>query len=332
MRLFLILLSLVCSVKMLALPEAAHEQEPPPEQADKPFVVTTSWWITEWVSIVGGEHIDVSGLVDEQGDLHAYTPTPSDMRAIHAADIIFANGLGMEPWLRGYSGKTVYLGEQVLGNRNRQRLPNRDLDHQLEYKDNFVDEHGHAVHLEHDHHNHDTVDPHVWLSPVKAAGMVRIISQTLARRAPDNADAVHDNSDDYRMLLSRLDQEISAKMHTIPTDRRILLTGHDSFGYFAERYGFGTSGSIIEGADSHAATPSARTMMKIIRRIRNEAIPCIFEDAHIQTGAAENIAKEARVPLYRLHTATAVEDADEGELYIQTMRHNTETIVEGLAP
>ncbi len=246
----------------------------PPVKDGKLNVVTTVSPITNIVYNIGGERINLSGIIPEGSDSHTFEPAPSDVQRLAQADLIFLNGLNLEvPTLRlaqankKAGAEIVLLGEQTV-------TPD-----QYVYDFSFPKEAGNP-------------NPHLWMNPLHALRYAEIIRDALVRRDPANAEYYRRNYDAFRARVQALDRAITDTIASIPQANRKLLTYHDSFAYFAQRYGMTVIGAI-QPADF--AEPSAQEVAALIMQLRQEKVPAIFGSEVFPSPVLDQIAKEAGV-------------------------------------
>jgi ABC-type Zn uptake system ZnuABC Zn-binding protein ZnuA len=237
-------------------------------------IVTTVSPLTNIVYNIGGENIALSGIVPEGVNSHTFEPAPSDAIKLAQADLIFINGLNLEiPSLRlaeanlKEGGEIVILGEQTL---------NPD---EFVYDFSFPKEAGNP-------------NPHLWTNPILALKYAEIVRDKLVERDPDNAEAYRSNYDSFAVRITALDEAIKATTASIPEGNRKLLTYHDSFAYFAPRYGFSIIGAV-QPADF--SEPSAQEVASLIEQLRTEQIPAVFGSEVFPSPVLDQIGREAGV-------------------------------------
>lgn len=266
-------------------------------------VVATFSVLGDWVQMIGGDSITLTTLVGPGSDTHTFEPSPVDSVALSHAQLIFEVGLGFESWLdklyqaSNASAKRVVVtaGIQVrkLGNET---------------------------------------DPHVWHDAQNAIKMVETIRDTLRSADPQHAQNYNANAEAYLQQLQELDQWIQQEVAKLPTERRKLVTNHDTFGYFAARYGFELVGSALESASTETADPAAADLVSLIEHIKAEHVPAIFAENVSNPELLQRIAQEAGVTLApALYTDALGEPDSDGDSYIKMMRYNVATIVTALS-
>jgi ABC-type Zn uptake system ZnuABC Zn-binding protein ZnuA len=194
------------------------------------------------------------------------------------------------------------------------------------------DEHGHDEHGHDEHgHSHGEYDPHVWHDPNNAMVMVEAIRNALVGADPANAAVYALNADAYLDELRTLDSYIVDAVAQVPEARRKLVTTHDTFGYFARRYGFTVLGTALGSLSTEAADPAAGQIAELVEAIRAAGVPAIFAENIANPALMETIAAEAGVELApTLYTDALGESGSPGATYLDMVRFNGDTIVTAL--
>ncbi|MEU7692967.1 metal ABC transporter substrate-binding protein [Microbispora hainanensis] len=263
-------------------------------------VVATTTQVADFARNVGGDRVSVHQLLRPNVDPHDYEPSPADMRAIAEADVLVKNGVGLEKWLDETISAAGFDGPVV------------DASQGVQIRDG---------------------DPHIWHDPLNAKTMVAAIEKGFAAADPGDAAVYQANQAAYDAKLDALDGEIARKIDSIPPDRRKLVTNHDAFGYYLDRYKLTFVGSIIPSFDTSAEL-SAKQVSDLVAKIRETGVAAVFSEASLPPKTAEAIGREAGV------TVVAGEDAlygdslgpegSAGATYLQMEEHNTDTIVNAL--
>lgn len=157
-----------------------------------------------------------------------------------------------------------------------------------------------------------------------------MIRDTLSALDPANAEIYADNAETYIAELTALDQDFIVPMvESIPEAQRVLLTNHETLGYFANAYGFEVIATVIPGAGT-LAEPSAADLARLIDLIRAEGVSAVFAENTVGTRIAEQIAQESGAQFYTLYS-DSLSDADgPAATYLDYMRYNVTTIVQAL--
>lgn len=285
-------------------------------------VVATTTIVGDVVRQVGGDAIDLKVLLPPNADPHVFELTPQNLRTLIAADVVFANGLGLEEFLEdamanaGEEINLVHVSEGITPRR-----PAEDEEDGDAHGDEDQDEHGDE--------GHGDVDPHVWISPTNVQIWVDNVERALSEIVPEHAGTYAANSDRYRTELDDLDAWISDRVTEVPKPNRKLVTDHDVWGYFADRYGFEFLGAVIPSL-STGAEPSARDVARLIEVIREHDVPAVFVGTTVSSRIAEQVAAETGVELVSVYTGSLSEPDGPAATYLDYMRYNVDAIVDAL--
>jgi zinc/manganese transport system substrate-binding protein len=278
-------------------------------------VIATTSVIADLVKNVGGEHVTIRTLLTPGSDPHSYTPSPSDVQAITEAQIVFENGQGLESWL-----------DELIQNAGGERptIAVSDGITPIAAGDEHNDEHND------EHSNEHSGDPHMWFDVQLTMRYVENIRDGLKQIDPANASSYDANAAAYIEQLKQLDTEIVDLASRVPADRRKLITNHDTFGYFAKRYGFEVVGNVFEGVSTEQE-PSAQQIAQLVKLINEQQVPAIFTENTVNPRLAEQIAAEAGVDVVTtLYTDALGDPGSEGDTYIKMMRYDAQQIVKAL--
>lgn len=261
-------------------------------------IVTTTTQLADFARVLGGESAEVYDVIKANVDPHDYEPTPADLEAVRAADLVVKNGVGLELWL-----------DRTLASAGS--------------KARVVDASA-GVALR-------TDDPHMWHDPIRARTMVATVAEAMRVADPANAAAYDAARTAYAVELDRLDVEIRTQIDSLAS--RKLVTNHDAFGYYVERYRLDFVGAVIPSFDSQAEL-SSRDLSGLVARIRSEGVRAVFSEASLPPKTAEAIAREAGVRVVAgegaLYGDSLGRPGSDGDTYLKMMRHNTRTIVDNL--
>lgn len=283
-------------------------------------VVATYSILGDLVRNVGGEDVELTTLVGPDGDAHTFEPAPSDNAALAEAEVVFQNGLGFEPWLDDLYESSGTEAEGMVVTKDVETLPVAG------------EEHGHegGAGEGRAENEHGERDPHVWHDPTKTVVMVEAIKDALIEADPGKADAYRRNARGYISELRTLDADVRERVGTIPEDNRTLFTSHDTFGYFAARYGFEVD-TALASASTEAGDPSAGETVALVEEIEASGVPAIFAENVSDASVMESIATEAGVELAPpLYTDALGAPGSDGATYEQMMRYNVATMAEAL--
>ena len=285
-------------------------------------VVATYSILGELVENVGGEKVELTTLVGPNGDAHTFEPAPSDNAELAEAEVVFENGLGFEPWL-----DDLYASSGSDATRVTVTDPIEPLTVAAEGQGHEEDAHEEDAHEDEEH---GEVDPHVWHDVNNAIVMVKSVRDALSEADPKNAATYETNAKGYIADLEALDADVREEVGAIPGEDRVLFTSHDTFGYFAERYGFEVD-TALASASTEAGDPSAGQTAELVEKVEGSGVPAIFADNVSDAGVMEGIAAEAGVELAPpLYTDALGEPASEGGTYVGMVRYNVSTMSEAL--
>jgi manganese/zinc/iron transport system substrate-binding protein len=275
-------------------------------------VTTTANFITDLAEVIGGERVEVTGLLGPGVDPHLYKASAGDVAALRDADVVFYGGLDLEGRMADVLDElsddkpTIAVSEGIPDDRKRQPT---------EFEGKF--------------------DPHIWFSVPLWREAVDAVEQAYVELDPDNADGYRERADAYRAELEALDAEVREKLASIPDDKRVLVTSHDAFGYFGEEYDFEVVG--IQGT-STATEATTADIDRVAGVIADRGLEAVFIESTVspQTiravlAAAERRGQTARIGGELFADAAGERGTPEGT-YIGMVRHNVGLIAEGLAP
>lgn len=299
----------------IGLTSCGTDSTGPTHAADRPLrVVATTTQAADFARAIGGIHTKVTQILRPNVDPHDYEPSPADIDAIADADVLISNGVGLERWLddtvsaAGFDGTAVVMADGV-----RLRAG------------------GHEDGAEQSEEGKN--DPHIWQSPRNAKIMVANIEKGLAAADPGDASSYQANLTTYDGKLDALDTSIAKKIASIPADRRKLVTNHDAFGYYADRYGLTVVGSIIPSFDTSAEL-SGQAIDDIVNKIKKEKVPAIFSESSLPPRTAETIGHETGVTVIAgegsLYADSLGPQGSPGATYLSAETHNTDVIVSAL--
>jgi zinc/manganese transport system substrate-binding protein len=296
----------------------------PIAHADQPLQVVTSFSVlADMVEQVGGERVEVASLVGADSDTHVFTPSPSDAMRLAEADLVVFNGLQLEGWMQRLLDASEYAGALVVASEGIETLASNGHDHA-----SHGDEHGEHGDERHDEHEHGDTDPHAWLDVARGQQYVANIRDGLIEADPANSKAYRRNATTYLAELEALDAEIHELIGSIPEARRVVVTGHDAFGYFADAYHVRFLSPV--GLNT-AAAPSAADMGRLVDVIRDNNVQALFHENITSPALIRQLAEEAGLPIAGTLYSGALAAEGEGSTYVGMMRHNATLMHDGLA-
>ena len=304
-------------------------------------VATTSIWADITSRVLCGEPVDA--VIPPGADPHTFEPSLRDRERLGAAELVVANGGGLEESLTDLLGSVATDGVNVV-----EMTPHIDViasDHDEDHvdegeghvdEDHTGEEHtGEEARADHagdehdeqadDEHGHGiAADPHVWQDPARVAGALDVIASAGA------AIGLDDCHEEFAAELTELDAEIRAMLADIPSDRRMLVTSHDSLAYFADRYDLEVVGTVIPSSNTLAQT-NAADLGDLADLIEQRGVTAIFTEQLESTADADALAERLGVAVVPLVT-DALTDEPATDTYVEMMRSNATSIAAALTP
>jgi ABC-type Zn uptake system ZnuABC Zn-binding protein ZnuA len=266
-------------------------------------VVATTTQVADFAANVGGDRVRVTSLLKPNLDAHDYEPSPADVEAIARADVVLENGAGLESWLHDTIASSGFQGPVVdTSQRVRLRMAG------------------------------GATDPHVWQNPRNAMVMAATIERALAAADPADAGRFQANLAAYTRQLQALDSEVQRQIDSLANKK--LVTNHDAFGYYVDRYGLQLVGAVIPSSDSSAEL-SGRDIRDLVAKIKATRVKAVFSETSLPPRTAETIGREAGVKVVEgegaLYGDSLGPAGSDGDTYLKMIRHNTRTIVSNLS-
>ena len=181
---------------------------------------------------------------------------------------------------------------------------------------------------EHADHGHGLEDPHFWFDPLRVKLVVNDIAARLAVLDPASADTYTANAAAYNAKLDELHSWTEEQVGMVPEDRRLLVTSHDSYGYFANLYGFEVVGVVLSTTTD--VEPSAGDLADLVHEVREYNVPVVFGETTVSERLAKAVASESGAELVRLYSGSLGPEGSGAATYVEMVRTNVERIVEAL--
>ncbi|TVT73566.1 MAG: metal ABC transporter substrate-binding protein [Pseudomonas sp.] len=274
------------------------------QAAEKLQVVTSFSILADLTHEVGGEHIELTNLVDADADAHVYEPRPDDAKALLRADLIITNGLGFEPWLERLLASSEPKGKRIDASAGVVPL--------------MLDEDGEAV-----------PDPHAWQSLTNAEIYVRNIAKALGELDPANLNVYIERRDAYLARLHALLKKADAQIAGLPASQRKVVTSHDAFGYLGQVWQL--KFIAPQGLSTHDE-PSAAEVAALIRQIRSEGVRAVFVENIRDPRLIRQIADEAGAKVGGTLYSDALASSGPASTYLGIFEHNLDTLMAALKP
>jgi zinc transport system substrate-binding protein len=271
-------------------------------------VVATTFPLYDLAKAVAGDKAQVSMLIPPGAESHEFEPKPSDIMAVHNADVFIYTGASMEPWANGIVEKAQNSGIEIV---------NASVGVALQYGPT-----GKTT------GNPADADPHIWLDLSNAAMMVDNIIIGFSKKDVDNSDYFVTNGMAVKKAMGKLDLKYASELKKCKKNL-IIHGGHSTFGYLARRYGLRYEAA--SGA-SGEAEPTPATVARLIHLARENKVNNIFQDKLAGSALAETIAKETGAKLIIVdgaHNITA-EEFKKGVSFVSIMENNLKHFKKGL--
>ena len=181
---------------------------------------------------------------------------------------------------------------------------------------------------EHEGHGHGIHDPHFWFDPLRVKLVVSDIATRLATLDPERGDVYDANASAYNARLDELHAWTERQVGAVPEERRLLVTSHDSLGYFANLYGFEVVGVIL--STTTETEPSPADLAELSDTLEELRVPTVFGETTVSERLADAVATESGARLVRLYSGSLGTGGSGAESYIEMVRTNIERIVEAL--
>ena len=276
-------------------------------------VVTTTTILGDLVRNVVGENAEVEVLMPVGVDPHDFQASAQQVAAIQRADLVVANGLGLEDGLRD-----VLEAAEADGVRVWEVGPDIDPRHFSDPADS--DDHG---------RDDGDLDPHFWLDPLRIALAAELLASKLAEAAPDVDWSARASS--YTEELEAVNVDSIERLSTVAPPDRKLVTNHGSFGYFADRYEFEVIGTVIPGGAA-LANPSSAELAALVATIEREQVPAMFTETIEPDSLALAVAAEVGydVKVIELYTGSLGAPGSDGDTLVKMLTTNVRRIAEAL--
>ncbi len=268
-------------------------------------------------------------LMGPGDDPHSFALSSEQVATMVKAKLIVANGLGLEEGM-----------EKALANAKADGAKLYEVAPALEplsYAQIEAERHAHAGESAEEHaahadegHEHGTHDPHVWMDVARMAKAARQIGTELSTAT--GLTQYTTCGVQVAEKLTATDAAVRATLAKVPADKRIIVTDHESFNYFAAAYGFEVAGVVVPGGSTDAA-PSSADLAKLVATIKDEKVPAIFTNTTVNPAMAQAVAREvgSSVKIVGLFEGSVGPAGSGAETYASMMTTNAQRIADALA-
>jgi manganese/zinc/iron transport system substrate-binding protein len=271
---------------------------------------TTTTMITDLLHQIGGDRVEVTGLMGPGVDPHLYRASQGDVSALQGADVVFYNGLFLEGQMSDILERTSLQTPTV---QVTEAIPEEDLLGSPQYEDQF--------------------DPHVWFDATLWKLTIDPVVTQLSELDPDGASYFQQRGEDYKRQIDELHSVVEEEISSIPQEQRVLVTAHDAFNYFGRRYGMEVRG--LQGISTEAEAGS-RDVQELANFLSENRIKAIFVESSVPPRNIEAVQAAARDRGWeveiggQLYSDAGGDVGTEAETYLGMFMENVETITEAL--
>ena len=311
MRPFPVVIASVSAAALVLSGCGGSDDSAPESDGDSLLVATTVSPITSIVSRVGGDCVDVRGIVPEGTNSHTFEPAPAVAALLSDADVVFINGLKLEDPTLAMAEANMADGAELV-ELGTVALPEEDYIFDF----SFPEEDGKP-------------NPHLWTDPTYAIVYADIVREVLSERDPECADQMQENFEAFAAQAEELAGAVRLDQQTVPAGGLKLVTYHDAYAYFAENFGWQVVGAV---QPSDFADPTPSEVVTLIEQIRTEGVPTIFGSEVFPSNVLEEVGNETGV---RYEQSLRDDDlpgapGEENHSWLGLMQYNFATMIEGL--
>ncbi|WP_300343980.1 zinc ABC transporter substrate-binding protein [Nesterenkonia sp.] len=287
----------------LLLSASACGQSSPAERGESAEVVATFSVLADIASAVAGDRVAVDTITPVGAEVHEYDPSPSDVAAAAEAELIIANGLGLETWFEQFiqhgDAEVITATEDVEAQR--------------------------ITHIPgHPHSGELPTDPHAWISPVQAMSYVDTIEAALAERWPQDAEHFSANAEQYRQQLRQIAADAASRAEQIDGEI-FLVTCEGAFSYLANDLGMTEHYLWPLNAENEGTPQQVQAQIDFVKQ---HQVPVVFCESTVPTGPQEQVAESTGAELGPpLYVDSLSEPDGDVPSYLDLLEHNIDTVL-----
>ena len=287
-------------------------------------IITTTDILGDVIGELADDAATVTALMGPGDDPHDFSLSAAQAASLREADLVVVNGLGLEEGMQSVLDAAASDGVKVI-----EVAPSVDP---IPFGDHTEhdDDHDHDAEAEAEgDHDHGDLDPHFWFDPTRMATAVDLVAAELTAIDPEGDWAAR--AETLRADLESLDADIAKTLADIPAERRLLVTNHDSLGYFADHYDFEIVGTVVSGG-STLAEPSASDLADLVNVLIESDIRAIFAETTSPDTLTQAVASElgGDVEVFELYSGSLGEQGSGAETYDAMMRANADIVASAL--
>lgn len=268
-------------------------------RGDTPEVLATFTILADMAQEVAGDTLEVSSLTRPGAEIHGYDPTPGDIRTAAGAEVILSNGLGLENWV-----------DKLTADSDATRVT--------------VTEGIDPVPIE----GTDEPNPHAWMSPTLAKVYVDNIVDALSDFRPDDADTFRDNAEAYKTQLDEVQGDLTDGLSHLPENQRALQTCEGAFSYLTRDAGMSESYIWPVNSDAEITPDQIRAAASFVE---DNDVPAVFCESTVDPGPKEQLIRDTGArDGGTLYVDSLTEDGGDAPTYLDLIRYDVDTIVEGM--
>lgn len=274
-------------------------------------VVSTYTIITDMLTQIAGDKVEIYNLVPTGTDPHEYEPLPKDIMHVSDADLLFYNGLNLEGGEKGWFFKLIYS-------------VNQDLDAVIDLSEGID-----PLYLYEGKQSDDMINPHAYLNPKNGIIMVENILEALIAKDKEHESEYRQNAQVYLDKLNEIDTLYRDQFNQIKPQDRIFVTSERAFQYLNKEYGF--KEGYIWAIDTEE-TGTVEQIKTLSQFIKNEDVKILFVESNVDTRPMQTVSKETGVPIYNevVYSDEIGAKGSEVDTYEKLLNHNLKVIVGGL--
>jgi ABC-type Zn uptake system ZnuABC Zn-binding protein ZnuA len=278
-------------------------------------VLVVETFLADITRNVAGSRASVDSLVPIGLDPHAFEPAPKDVARLAESQVLVVNGAGLESWLQPVLANVGGQRQVIVASNGLKSRSAREG----EMAEGVTPE-------------TDAGDPHFWLDPLDAVTYVENIRDGLTQADPGGKETYASNATGYIARLKDLDTWVTQQVAAIPPAQRLLVTNHESLGYFADRYGFKVIGTIIPSVSTDSS-PSAQELARLVDQIRASGVHAIFLEIGSNPQLAQQVSGETGVKVVTdIYTHSITPPNGPAPTYIDMIKADVTAIVKALRP
>lgn len=329
----------LAATAVLAASACGSDPDASVQQDGRVLVVATTTILGDLASNVLCDGLaEVRTVLPSGADAHSFEPTPQDAEGLRSADLLVANGLGLEAGLLDDVEAAEQAGVPVFNATDHVDLlePNGESEAESEHESEAESGHEPEAESEHesdrgDEHGHGA-DPHFWFDPVRVADVARALGRTVAEATDLDPEAVEACAEAYAARLVALDAELRETFAAVPAARRVLVTNHESLGYLADRYGFEVVGTVVPSLTTMGEANPA-DLEELADAVADAGVPAIFAETSSSTELADRLADLAGpdVQVVELHTESLGEAGSDAATLVGMLQVDARRIADALS-